>query len=46
MAVDAIGAVFMDTRDIVGKIHNQRTNDPVNAHLRSVVYINKHVLIL
>ena len=22
---------------------NQRTNGPVNAHLRSVVYTNKHV---
>ena len=28
------------------KITNQRTNGPVNAHLRSVVYTNKHVYIL
>ena len=25
------------------KSKNQRTNGPVNAHLRSVVYTNKHV---
>ena len=34
---------IFDPRSMIGRIYNQRTNGPVNAHLRSAAYTNKHV---
>ena len=33
----------MQSLDFLFRLLNQRTNGPVNAHLRSAAYTNKHV---
>ena len=42
-ANDPRGGAIFDPRGMIGRIYNQRTNGPVNAHLRSATYANKHV---
>ena len=42
-ANDPWGGAIFDPRGMIGKIYNQRTNGPVNAHLRPEIYTNKLV---
>ena len=43
LCVEILGKMIRDDKTLQGIKINQRTNGPVNAHLRSAAYTNKHV---